>query len=100
MTRPLPSESVRSVIATVRNRFCFAVVRYTVVLLSTLGWLGSICSRPERPRVNAIRMQREHLLVQLYRRRSTRNGSVEIAEIASSLFDVARRAVRIEHAMT
>jgi hypothetical protein len=64
------------------------------------GWLGCFCGRPERARVYAVGMQREHRLVQLHRRRRPLTGSEEVAEIAARVLDVARRAVGIEHAMT
>src|ERR1700730_9911191 len=58
---------------------------------------GRLRGRPERPGVNAVRMQRKHLLVQLYRRRCTPKRCDEVTEIPSRFFDVARRAIGIEH---
>src|SRR6266850_920631 len=68
--------------------------------LAALGWSGSFCGRPERPWVDPLRMQREHPLVELLRRRRRCQTSVEVADVASSLLDVTRRAVGLEHAMS
>src|SRR5215471_524083 len=62
--------------------------------------LGGFCRRPQRPGVDAVRMQRKHRLVKRDCRRCPPDASVEVTEVTARFLDVARRAIRIEHAMT
>src|SRR5260370_4463468 len=45
-------------------------------------------------------MQCQHLLVEVERRRCTRQASVKVMEVSPSFLDVQRRAIRVEHAMS
>lgn len=77
---------------------------FSILLLDTLtqslSRFRGLCRCPERAWINAVRMQCQHLLVKVHRRRCTCHTSVKVMDVTSSFLDVTGRTIGVRHAMT